>query len=711
MMSEKRIAISAFLDSQPRFFMQAWNWLNLLDACGTPSRADIILHHVPDVDPTILAAMKRAGAKTVEVPPFGFGKAAYCNKIQQLTSGACVGYERVVLSDLDVAFLECPAFLSLRSEVSAKTVDAPNPPIEILNALVASAGMTSRVVRTNLELFPTELSLTGNCNGGLYVFSGKVAEWFGPVWSRWARFCLERADLLARWAHHADQLGFMFSLIETNTSLSPLEPGANFPVHFSEDILKRAKERVLTSLHYHDRLDAHGLIRATGLPWIDQAILRANETVMRGRREAFDNQIFWDHRYTNDPTLGSGIGSRGSVLEYKRSLLLPFAKLFGGGDVLDVGCGDLEVTRSLPFRSYVGVDVSSSAIEIAKAKRPDWTFKMADLPAMADRSFDAVICLDVLIHQQSRDEYKELLRHLLRIAKNAVIVSGYPGNSDASSGIVFFHGDIKADVEALPDVLDVSHIGHYRGLDVILAQKGPCMSTNAHHIDCLGLARGCQLTEDWELFLELVSLSKKRLGFFPKTVVRAIEYPWFARQLRDEQRGRILDLGAGVSVLPFWLAEAGWNVATVDLHQTNRTKEPQSGWNEWGFLDYSTMDQRIVSHNLDAALFQPQEQFDAVYSVSVIEHMPATMRRAVLSRMHSWLKEGGQVLLSVDLVPGTDLLWRWSEGVEVDPEHLHGTFTDLLQEISEAKIKVCSTDFRRGIPGSRTDLAFIVGRA
>lgn len=39
------------------------------------------------------------------------------------------------------------------------------------------------------------------------------------------------------------------------------------------------------------------------------------------RGESFDNRRFWEERYTINPELGSGIGSRGSCREYKRAML------------------------------------------------------------------------------------------------------------------------------------------------------------------------------------------------------------------------------------------------------------------------------------------------------------------------------------------------------------------------------------------------------
>ena len=90
------------------------------------------------------------------------------------------------------------------------------------------------------------------------------------------------------------------------------------------------------------------------------------------------NTVFWDFRYRVDPELGSGIGSRGDVLEAKRKLIADVSPL-KGGRVIDVGCGDLEATRHLPVEEYLGVDVAATAVQIAKEKRPDWCFRVLRL--------------------------------------------------------------------------------------------------------------------------------------------------------------------------------------------------------------------------------------------------------------------------------------------------------------------------------------------
>src|SRR5215210_5592570 len=73
---------------------------------------------------------------------------------------------------------------------------------------------------------------------------------------------------------------------------------------------------------------------------------------------------------------------------------------------------------------------------------------------------------------------------------------------------------------------------------------------------------------------------------------------------------RILDIGAGISPLPVWLARRGCFVHTVDGHRITRVLPATDDWNGWGFLDYHELDERITSHNCPIQEFKPGFSFD-----------------------------------------------------------------------------------------------------
>lgn len=71
--------------------------------------------------------------------------------------------------------------------------------------------------------------------------------------------------------------------------------------------------------------------------------------------------------------------------------------------VLDVGCGAgsllAELKSEFPHIKPMGVDVSSSAIELARRRVPDADFRVLDIAQSSlDTKFDLVVCSEVLEH-------------------------------------------------------------------------------------------------------------------------------------------------------------------------------------------------------------------------------------------------------------------------------------------------------------------------
>jgi 2-polyprenyl-3-methyl-5-hydroxy-6-metoxy-1,4-benzoquinol methylase len=701
-----RIAISCVIDDSPTFLMQGWNWLCSLHHLGASERADIYIHYLAQIDPARLRTFESLGARLVPVEPYGEGVARYCNKVRQLGSAALRGYDHVILSDADVVFASCPTQYARGSAIRAKQVDMANPPEDIWRALLDEAGIGDRVSEVPLELQPGLQTFSTNFNGGFYVIPALAWEELRTGWDRWARFCLDRAELLGAFAHHADQLGFGLAILAAGLESEPLGLEANFPLHL-RGVHAGLAPRPLASIHFHHELDGHGLLVPGAVPWIADQVRAVNASLAETRRQRFDNAIFWDFRYHTDPSLGSGIGSRGDVLRYKRATLLPYFRAFSNMQVLDVGCGDLETTKLMPARDYHGIDLAPTAIKIARDKRPDWRFDVCRVGSLSSATYDLTVCLDVLLHQSDPDEAAALVADLVRVSRQAVLVSGYSQPINPA-GIVFYAEHLESLLAEQPDIAQVIQIGRYRDVDVFLAIKQAAIAGNQHDIPLPELAYGLMHTPDWPLLNELVALSREQLGFFPKTVIRTVEYPWFARRLERHAGERVLDVGAGVCALPLWLALRGCHVTTVDSHSLTRDpRQRGNNWNEWGFLDYGLLDERIVSLQVDAATYSALESFDAIYSVSVLEHLPAELRRAIFANLRRQLSPDGRLYMSFDLVPGTDDLWLLSEGQVVEDPGVHGDIDTILSEMRGLGFRIDEFTKVRHIQGSRTDIVML----
>jgi 2-polyprenyl-3-methyl-5-hydroxy-6-metoxy-1,4-benzoquinol methylase len=150
---------------------------------------------------------------------------------------------------------------------------------------------------------------------------------------------------------------------------------------------------------------------------------------MKDNNPLFDNRDFWDRRYADNPALGSGIGSRGENLLHKKKIIEHFLERVAATSVLDVGCGDHEVLRtvaSLP--GYLGLDVSGVVVARNRQMFPRRRFECIDFVACSDLEplrADVVLCTEVLIHQHRHEQFNGLLKNIVAAAVKGGLVSGY----------------------------------------------------------------------------------------------------------------------------------------------------------------------------------------------------------------------------------------------------------------------------------------------
>jgi cyclopropane fatty-acyl-phospholipid synthase-like methyltransferase len=206
----------------------------------------------------------------------------------------------------------------------------------------------------------------------------------------------------------------------------------------------------------------------------------------------------------------------------------------------------------------------------------------------------------------------------------------------------------------------------------------------------------------------LVDTSRKAFGFFTSHFPHTINYPWISERLESLPPGaHVLDIGAGVSPLPLWLARRGCYIDTVDNHRVIRTLPVTNDWNEWGYFDYHRLHENITSHHRSVQEFEPAYAFDAIYSVSVLAHMSGQIRETTLRRCREWLGSGGTLLLAIDLIPFSDFLWNRSEGREVEPLSSHGAINDLVDQLKDLNFQIRQLELVRAVNRSRTDLLFV----
>lgn len=213
-----------------------------------------------------------------------------------------------------------------------------------------------------------------------------------------------------------------------------------------------------------------------------------------------------------------------------------------------------------------------------------------------------------------------------------------------------------------------------------------------------------------DTLIRLVETSRRYFGWYTKHLPRVYEYPWIITHLPILRNKNILDIGAGVSPLPLYLAEEEAKICTVDNSKNVHNLEEDSlNWNEWGFFDYAILNHNIKSTNKDILDIQFEDKFfDYIYSVSVIEHMTSSTRNQLWSKIKKWIKNEGLLLLTVDLIPDTEKLWNYCEGLTVEPLEQHGNLDDLKSEIISNGFALKKCEFQRRISDTRVDVGFLL---
>jgi SAM-dependent methyltransferase len=138
-------------------------------------------------------------------------------------------------------------------------------------------------------------------------------------------------------------------------------------------------------------------------------------------------QDLWDNYYAENVLgMGSGEGSITSATVVYRNIIENFIRLNRPNRVLDLGCGDWQISRHIPWRdydiSYLGLDVSPLIISRNTASFSSASVEFKTIEGPSDLAglgeFDLVISKDVLQHIPSAtvNEYLDCFEAISRIS-------------------------------------------------------------------------------------------------------------------------------------------------------------------------------------------------------------------------------------------------------------------------------------------------------
>lgn len=140
------------------------------------------------------------------------------------------------------------------------------------------------------------------------------------------------------------------------------------------------------------------------------------------------SSAYWEMRYMQGGH--SGEGSYGRLAEFKAEFLNEFVHNRRVQSVLEFGCGDGNQLSLAVYPEYVGVDVSTQAIQACRelfARDTSKSFVTAE--NLTGQIADLVLSLDVIYHLVEDMVFESYMRQLFDAARKYVIV--YSSNSSA----------------------------------------------------------------------------------------------------------------------------------------------------------------------------------------------------------------------------------------------------------------------------------------
>ncbi|MEP3892682.1 MAG: hypothetical protein ABJN52_01655 [Litorimonas sp.] len=279
--TKPRAVLSCVVDQHPKFLIQAWIWLVSAKSSGAFKDCDVVIHHVGDAPDVLRKAAARFGARLYEVELFGEGAARYCNKLQSHGPVLSSGGSGVLLTDVDLFFLESPIACLDSYYVQSKVVDHANPSSETLSTLAQILNLPVQKFEAVPTFRPDSRTHKMNCNGGLYALPMACLEALAPYWREYSNQCLAETGLLGKRLHHSDQIGFLMSMIKTELPFRELDIRYNFPTHLESSEYDSIQVDDISIIHYHDKICSRGRLIETGHAGIDTFINRANHILKR----------------------------------------------------------------------------------------------------------------------------------------------------------------------------------------------------------------------------------------------------------------------------------------------------------------------------------------------------------------------------------------------------------------------------------------------
>lgn len=142
--------------------------------------------------------------------------------------------------------------------------------------------------------------------------------------------------------------------------------------------------------------------------------------------EKFSYIDYWEENYANGGN--SGNGSYGVLAQFKGDVINQFINKKQIHTVIEFGCGDGNQLKYMNYPNYLGMDISSTSIDICSKmfkKDEAKSFLLYNPKYFINNGYftsDLVVCLDVLYHITNEDDFWKTLDDIFSCKASFIIL-------------------------------------------------------------------------------------------------------------------------------------------------------------------------------------------------------------------------------------------------------------------------------------------------
>lgn len=149
--------------------------------------------------------------------------------------------------------------------------------------------------------------------------------------------------------------------------------------------------------------------------------LRSNIVEKRIVNQPFNVEAYWEERYAVGKS--SGAGSYGRLAAYKADFLNAFVKKHNVMSVIEFGSGDGNQLKLADYPSYIGYDVSKTAVEMCrKIFSTDRSKQFRLVSDYRGERCDLALSMDVIYHLVEDELFEKYMQTLFGAADRYVII-------------------------------------------------------------------------------------------------------------------------------------------------------------------------------------------------------------------------------------------------------------------------------------------------